>query len=175
MLSSAEMTTKTTIRHELPIDEDTYWTKLFHDEGYTRRLYVEALGFRKYEPIRKEKEADGDVVRRYAMEPPTELPGVIRKIAGDPSYVEEGRWSAKDRVYRFTITPKAMPEKVRINGTLRIEKRGEKKIERVIELEIEAKMFGVGGVLESFIEKTNRENWDKNAVFSRKYIAENGL
>ena len=36
-------------------------------------------------------------------------------------------------------------------------------------------IFGVGGAIESFIEKTTRESFDKAAVFTNKFIHEKGL
>ena len=37
---------------------------------------------------------------------------------------------------------------------------------------IEAKIFGVGGLIESSAEKQLREGWDKSAVFMNKWLAE---
>ena len=54
----------------------------------------------------------------------------------------------------------------------RIEKIGDDKVRRIVELVIEAKVFGIGGMLESTTEKQLRDGWDDSAVFMNKWLAE---
>lgn len=169
------MSTSISIRHVLPVDEDTYWSKMFNDADYNRRLYLEGLGFVRYEPVSSTTEADGTVVRKLSMEPKNDAPAVVQKIAGSLAYEENGRYSPSERVYRFDITPARLADKVKVRGSIRVEKRGDREIQRIVDVEFDVKMFGVGSVLEGFIEKTNRDNWEKNAVFSKKFISEKGL
>ena len=61
-----------------------------------------------------------------------------------------------------------------IGGTFWVEPRGDKKIERICECEVQVKIFGVGGVVESFIEKTTRESYEKTAAFTNRWLAEKG-
>ena len=44
---------------------------MFNDADYNRRLYLEGLGFVRYEPVSSTTEADGTVVRKLSMEPRT--------------------------------------------------------------------------------------------------------
>ena len=55
---------------------------------------------------------------------------------------------------------------------MRIESVGDKKVRRVTEMTIEAKVFGVGGLIESTVEKQLREGWDNSAQFMNRWIAD---
>ena len=165
------MSTTITLRHTFAIDEASYWDKLFFDPTYSRRLYLEALEFVRFDPSEAVTESDGSRTLRVAMEPKNDAPAVVQKLAGTLAYVEEGGWNATDRVYRFTLTPSKLADKVKMSGSIRVSPRGEREIERIVEVRTEVKLFAVGGVFESFIEKTTRDSWEKNAVFTRAYIA----
>ena len=63
-----------------------------------------------------------------------------------------------------------MADKLRQEGTMRIEAVGTGKVRRIAELTMEAKVFAIGGLIESTTEKQLREGWDKSAVFMNRYI-----
>ena len=74
-----------------------------------------------------------------------------------------------------TITTSKLPDKVKIGGEFWVEPRGEKKIERFCRCDIEVKIFGVGGAIEGFIEKTTRDSYEKAARFTNQFIRDKGL
>ena len=51
-----------------------------------------------------------------------------------------------------------------------IEPAGDGKVRRVSDASIEAKVFGLGGVLEGTAEKEVRDGWDKEAVFMNRWV-----
>ena len=169
------MSSTITLRHTFPIDEGTFWDKVFFDAEYNRRLYTDALEFPRFDPTPPITEADGSRTRRMSMEPKNEAPAIVQKLAGTLAYVEQGRWDVNDRVYRYSLVTSKLADKVKMGGTLRVIARGDREIERVVEVSCDVKIFGVGGVFESFIDKTNRESWEKNAAFTRAFIAEKAL
>lgn len=164
-----------TLRHTIETDLDTYWGKVFFDEEYNRRLNRDALGFRQFEVVENGEKPDGTRIRRTKVLPKNEPPAVVKKLIGDAPSLEEGSYDPKTRRYTFKITPHAMPEKIHISGSVRAEKKGERQIERIVEVDIKVSIFGVGGVMESFIEKTFKESYDQGAIFTNKFIAEKGL
>ena len=169
------MSSTITLRHAFAIDATTFWDAVFFDAEYNRRLYRDALEFPRFDETPPVTEADGSRTRRMAMEPKNDAPAVVQKLAGTLAYVEEGKWDRKDGVYTYTLVTSKLSDKVKMGGTIRAVARGDRAIERVVEAWCEVKIFGVGGVFESFIEKTNRESWEKNATFTRSFIAEKGL
>jgi hypothetical protein len=62
--------------------------------------------------------------------------------------------------------------KLRIEGALRCEPRGDAASVRVVDLEAEAKIFGVGGMLEASTAKSLRKGWDDSAAFINRWVAE---
>ncbi len=164
-----------TLKHTLETSLDTYWGELFFSEEYNRRLNRDALGFRKYEVLEESVSADGARVRRVAVLPRDEPPAIVKKLVGDAPSTEEGRFDAVARRYTFTIRPPTLAEKIHISGSIRGEALGERTMQRVVEVEIKATIFGVGGVIEGFVEKTVRDGYDRGAVFTRAYIVEKGL
>ena len=170
------MATHFTIRHTFPIDVDTFWAKVFFDEEYNRRLYTEALGFTGFKQLEKKEDADGAIRRKIWMEPRFDAPAVLKKVVGDSlSYTELGRFDPKTKKWHYEITPSRYPEKITIRGDFWAEARGEKQIERICTVEIDARIFGIGGALEGYIEKQTKESYEQTAAFTRKWIAEKAV
>ena len=63
-----------------------------------------------------------------------------------------------------------MTEKLRNEGTVKCEPRGDGKSTRVVEIIAEAKVFGLGGMIESSFEKSFRTGWQKSAEFINKWV-----
>ncbi|AKF04554.1 DUF2505 domain-containing protein [Sandaracinus amylolyticus] len=167
---------KFTLKNIFETDKDTFWAKVFFDEEYNRRLYLEALGFKGYELLELKELPGGVRTRRIRTEPKSEAPAVVTKlIGGDISYTEEGRWDPSTGIWKYTITTSKLSDKISIAGTFWVEPRGDKRIERICENDIQVKIFGVGGTVEGFIEKTTRDSYAKTEAFTNAFIREKGL
>jgi hypothetical protein len=57
-----------------------------------------------------------------------------------------------------------------VGGTVRAERVSDTKCRRVAEMSVEAKIFGLGGIIEGASEKQLREGWDKSASFMNKWV-----
>ena len=170
------MTTSFASRHIFETDVDTYWEKVFFSDEFQQRLYMEGLKFKHYELLSKKTEADGTIVKSIRTEPSSEAPAVVKKLIGDSiAYVENGRWDPQTKKWKYEIVTSKMADKVKIGGDFWVEARGDKKIERVVKVDITVKVFAVGGAIESFIEKTTRESFEKAATFTNAFIREKGL
>ena len=170
------MATRITLKHLFDTDEATFWPKVFFDRDYNQRLYHEALRYKRWELLEQREEPGGAIVRRASMEPAFEVPALLKKAIGDGiSYREEGRFDPATRRWRYTITPNRMAVKLTTRGEYWVEARGDKQIERICTVDLEAKIFGVGGALESFIEKQTREAYDTTMRFTNAFIREKGL
>jgi hypothetical protein len=162
---------KFTIRHTFEIDADKYWEKVFFNPDYNRRLYQEVLKFKGYEVLELRDQGGGAWIRKLRMEPGFEAPAVIKKILGDKvTYVETGRFDPVKKRWHYDVTPSVLVDRVKIGGDFWVEPRGPNRLERIAEMEIVAKILGVGGVLESYIEKETRQSYDKAAAFTNEFI-----
>ncbi len=167
---------KFTIRHTWNVTEEDYWPKIFFNDDYNLRLYKEGLQFPGYEVLEAKEHPDGSRTRKLRIEPKADAPTVVKKLIGDSlQYTEEGRWDPKTRRWSYAVTLSKLADKITIKGEFWVEKRGDKQIERICDVDVNVRIFGVGGVVESFIEKTTRESYEKTGKFTTAYIREHNL
>lgn len=158
------------MRHELECDCDTFW-KLFFNEEFNEALF-KALEFPAWKLI-DSKETDTEIIRMVKATPKMEAPAAVAKLLGSSfGYDEEGRYNKAKKTLKFIIKPNVMTDKLRNEGTVQCEPRGEGKSTRVVEIIAEAKVFGVGGMIESSFEKSFKVGWQKSADFINKWVKE---
>lgn len=161
---------KFTVSHEINCNEETFW-KTFFDKDFNEKLYKEALGFPSYKTL-EQNETDKQITRKVSGQPKMDVPGPVAKLIGSGfSYVEDGSFDKGSKVWRWKMIPSTLADKMRTEGTVRVEPVGSDKVRRISEITIEAKIFGVGGLMESTAEKQMRQGWDASAVFMNKYLA----
>ena len=159
------------VSHEIHCDAATFW-KIFFDKAFNERLYRDELGFPEF-AVTHQEETDTQIRRKCAGKPRMNMPAPVAKLIGDGfRYVEDGTFDKATQTWRWKMTPSTLADKLRQEGTLRVEPLGPGKVRRVAELLNEAKIFGVGGLIESSAEKELRAGWDRSAVFMNKWIAE---
>jgi hypothetical protein len=162
---------KFTMTHEIRCNADTFW-KTFFDKDFNVRLYKEALGFPDFSVT--EQTDDGATIHRLAAaQPKMDVPGPLQKLIGPGfRYQEDGTMKKAEGVWRWKMIPSTLADKLFTSGTVRIEPMGEDKVRRVAEMEIVAKIFAVGGLIESTAEKQMRDGWDRSASFMNKFLDE---
>ena len=164
------------IKHTFNCDLDTFWDKLFFDDAYNSALFEGHLKFSPYRVLELTRAPDGSVRRRVECAPPIELPAVAKKAIGDStSYVEDGRYDPKTRRFSVEVQPKVGGDKIKTKVVLYAEPRGEKRIERIVDVDNSVNIFGVGKIVEAFVEKQMRSTYDEAAAFTQRWIADKGL
>jgi len=164
-----------TVRHTFHTDLETYWNEIFFSPEYNARLYSEALGFKVFDLLELTGEPGERRTRKMRTEPAAEAPAVVRKLIGDSlTYTESGTWEPSTSIWTYEIKTNKLTDKVFIGGRLWAEPTDD-GIQRVAEIEVSVKVFGVGGAVERFIEKTTRDSYVKATKFTNDYIAEKGL
>lgn len=163
---------KFTVTHEINCDAETFW-KVFFDKSFNEKLFREVLGFPQFQ-IEAVNDSDTQLTRKVTGTPKMNMPGPVQKLLGSGfSFTEDGTLDKATKVWRWKMTPSVMADKLRQEGTMRIEPAGPGKVRRIAEITNEAKVFGIGGLIESSAEKQLREGWDESARFMNKYLAEN--
>jgi hypothetical protein len=170
------MATKVRVEHAINCSEDTYWNQLFFDEEYNRRLNGEALKFSSFQVVRKVDEGD-TIVRVMDMVPRIgDLPMALKKVIGENAgYREEARFDKNRKRYAMKVIPNKLADKVRVEGELYTESTGEKSCRRIATAEINASIFGVGGMLERKIAEDLEKAYGIAARFTNEFIKEKGL
>jgi hypothetical protein len=157
-----------TMRHELDCDCDRFW-KLFFEKDFNEALF-KALEFPEWKLL-DSKETETEVVRNVKAVPKMEAPAAVAKLLGSSfGYDEEGRFDKATKTLKFVIKTNVMTDKLKNEGTVKCEPRGEGKSTRVVEITAEAKVFGLGGVIESSFEKSFRVGWQKSAEFINRWV-----
>jgi hypothetical protein len=161
---------KFTVVHEINCNVDTFW-QTFFDKEFNEKLYREGLGFPEFSVL-EQRETDTQIIRRAAGQPKMNMPGPVMKLLGNNfRYTEDGTFDKASKQWKWKMTPSTLADKMRQEGSLRVEPIGDNKVRRVAEMVIEAKIFGVGGLMESAAEKGLREGWDQSAVYMNKHLA----
>ena len=110
-------------------------------------------------------------MRKVNGTPKMDVPGPVAKVLGSNfGYKEEGKYTKSTKLWQWKMIPSTMADKLRNEGTMRVEAVGETKVRRIAELVIEAKVFGIGGLIESSAEKQLRDGWNKSAQFMNKWL-----
>jgi hypothetical protein len=157
---------KITESFELDCAPERFWS-VFLDENYSRALYLEQLKFRKFDVLELREGS-----RKLALSPALNLPGVIEKLVGDSfAYEEHGTLSGNVWTWKM-VQPKDITKKpmIQTHGTIRVEPAANGKCRRTDDVTVEAKMFGIGGIIESTVEKELRSSWSKELPFLREWI-----
>lgn len=160
---------KFTVTHEINCNAETFW-QIFFDKAFNEQLFLRELGFPEFSVV-SQTDNSTSIIRKVAGQPKMNVPGPVAKLLGDGfRFTEDGTFDKASKTWRFKMTPSTMADKLRQEGTMRIEPVGDNKVRRIAELVIEAKIFGLGGLIESSTEKQLREGWDRSAVFMNRYI-----
>ncbi len=160
---------KFTVTHEIRCNADTFW-KVFFDKDFNVSLYTGTLGFPDFKVV--DQTDDGTTVtRKVAAQPKMDVPAPVQKLIGAGfRYTEEGSMKKSEGLWRWKMHPSTLADKLFTSGTVRVEPIGTDKVRRVAEMNIEAKIFAVGGLIESSAEKQMRDGWDRSATFMNKFL-----
>jgi hypothetical protein len=159
----------------LPCSPERFW-QVFLDETYTRAVFMDALQFKDFGVLELDETS-----RKIRAVPRLKVPGVIEKLIGDSfAYEEHGTLDRARGLWTWRMVPpsnldptkKPKKEIVTTRGTVRVEPAGDGKCRRSDEVVVEAKIFGIGGLIESTVEKELRASWAKEFAFLTRWLEE---
>lgn len=150
----------------LDCEPEKFWSVFFDDE-YIRKMHLEGLGFREVEILEKT-----ETRRRLRAVPALDVPETVAKLLGDRfGYEERGTVDRSKGEWRWSMLPNALGDKLRTEGTVTIESAPGGKTRRHDNVVIEAKLFGVGSLIEGTAEKQLRASWEKEEAFLKRWLA----
>ncbi|MCA9537123.1 MAG: DUF2505 family protein [Myxococcales bacterium] len=165
------MATKFTVEHVLNITPEGFWTKIQPSEAFYQALYIDHLGY-EYELLECDLAAG---TRKARIKPTADAPKVIRDALGERfAFIEDGRFDAAAGRYDFEIIPNTFTDKVRTTATQTMVPHGSDQCVRTVHFEIDAKLLGLGTILEKFIAATTRASYGDSAQFTNDFIAKLG-
>jgi hypothetical protein len=164
---------KFTLTHEINCSADKFWTYFF-DKDFNTHLFLDELRFPEYEVL---EQTEGEAVRRRVRgKPKMTMPGPVAKLLGDSfGYEEDGTFDPKTQTWVWKMKPNTLADKLRNEGTVKVAAAGDGKCRRVAEIICEAKVFGLGGLIEKSTEEQMRDGWNKSASYMNKWIADHPI
>lgn len=145
---------------------EAFWA-LYFDTDFTIRLHLDHLGSTSAEVVSQEGDLTKGLVRtlRYGQRP--NMPGPVRKIFGEEVVTTEvSTYDPATTTTTFTMTPGTMADKTQITGRIALARAGGGATE-TFELDARVKIFGVGPIVERFIEAQARDMQAKAVEFMR--------
>jgi hypothetical protein len=161
---------KLTLTSEWDCTPDAFWA-LYFDLDFVIRLHLEGLGSTSAEVISQEGDLTSGLTRelRYGQRP--NAPGPVRKIFGDEIISTEVTvFDPGTSTATFTLTPGTMADKTRLAGSIVLTSAGGVTTE-TFSLEAQVKIFGVGPVVERFIDHQTREIQERSVAFMRTALS----
>lgn len=159
-----------TIVHALSCSPERFWN-LFLDPDFTREMIVDGLGFARCEPDPVVQE--GSLRRRHTyVEPKVDLPGPVAKLIGPRlGYDENGTFDEKTGIWTFDMRLSVLSDRIKLGGKLRVEPAGEEQCKRIADLWVDARIMGLGKMVEKAAEKNMRDGWGKSADWMNGWMA----
>lgn len=161
-----------TMVQDIALDLDEHW-RLFLDDDFDKKMYLEGFGFPRYELL-DHRDGEAESFRRIRVVPKLDVPGPVAKILGSSfAYTEEQTFDKKARTSRSRVVPSVLADRLGSDSAVRAEAAGAGKTRRTIDISVEARIFGIGGMVESALEKNLRTGWDNAAAYMNKHAAQN--
>ncbi|MCA9622691.1 MAG: DUF2505 domain-containing protein [Myxococcales bacterium] len=152
--------------HHIDCDPATFWSVFWDDDAFLRELYLEVLQFKSFTVVSR-----SETKRVMRLVPKMNVPGPVAKVIGDTfGYEDHAELDRGAGEMRWQMKPNTMQGKLLVQGMVRVTPDGD-GCRRVDEVTIEAKIFGVGGLVEGSTEQEVRAGWDKEAAFLKRYLA----
>ncbi len=163
---------KVDLSHLIDIAPDQFFEDLFFNEDYNAEMY-RTLDFKERTVLEKEDRGD-TIYRRVRQVPNRTIPGAIQKVIRVEriEYNETSTYNKRTGRVTIEIQPGIMPDRIKSKGELWVEPAGPGRCTRRFVLDIEVKMFGIGGLMEKEIAKDVTASYDKSAAFTNRYIAD---
>ncbi len=149
--------------------EERFWS-LYGDDAWLRGMLLEGLGYGGIV-------IDSNVVtptgweREFRMTPKLRAPDAVLKLVGGMSITDTGRFNRATRTLEFRQRLSVMSDKLLISGTMRTEADGVGRCRRISKVNFEAKVFGLGGLIEKAAESNVRKGFQDGADYVNRWLA----
>jgi len=160
------------IAHDIDCSAERFW-ELYLDARWTRDLIAECVGF--FECRIDEAEVTEREVRRHMyVVPDVHLPGPVVKILGHRfGYHEDGVLDRAAGRWTWTHRLGVLSDRITMRGTMRIEPVVADRCRRDVRISIEARLFGVGKLVERAAGQATRDGWEKSARWINDWLLHN--
>jgi hypothetical protein len=162
---------KYTIDQEFRCESVERFAAVYFSETFNEVVAIE-LGLKERRLVEEEPVEGERVRRRVRMIPSVQLPGALKKLIGDHeiNYDEVSTYDPKSHALEFYIDSAAR-DRLEVKGTIRFVKTAS-GVRRLIDCEANARVFGVGGLIERLIESEVKKSYETIAKVMQRYLDE---
>lgn len=163
-----------TVIHKIETNVDGFWSAFF-DPELAQALADDLKEYAGFEVVEERKDASGNVHRRVNCWTKIEVPAIAQKLVGDGKYTEVGVFDSATQRYKAQYIPNMNADKLRTDFEIIARPVGDGlHCERVISVENTVKVFGIGSMLASLLERTQREAHTHSADFTNAWLRSRG-
>jgi Protein of unknown function (DUF2505) len=161
------------IEHSFECSVETFWDHVFFNPAFSQKLFIERMRFERWEETSHTPTADGfrrivEVVPRVG-----ELPAPIKALLKDGAgYREEGEFFRSQSLYRVRAIPRSLPDRILISGDMRVESLGPNRCKRSYVGKVEAKVFGIGGIVENRILDDIDKGYQRGSEVTQSWLVD---
>ena len=152
------MSLRVTSEHVIECIPAIYWDRCLLSDSFNRRLFVEELRYADYEAMPSSRIGGTRFLRRVHAEPGAHnVPSLVRSAL---AYDEVGELDTRTNEYRFSVRNVSMPDALRVSGSIlarQVPYQPACRLSAVVDVEV--KLFGLGGVLEERIAHELRRSF----------------
>jgi hypothetical protein len=158
--------------HEIHCNAERFW-ELYLDPQWTRDMIAGSIGFSECRI--DEAEVIEDEIRRHMyVVPQVHLPKPVVKVLGKRfGYHEDGVLDRREGRWSWSHRLGVLSDRISMSGTMRIEPVAEDRCRRSTRISIEARLFGVGRLIERAAWQATRDGWDESARWINDWLLEN--
>lgn len=156
-----------TKEHRIELSASRFIECSFEPE-FLKRMNLSAMGVQTFET--QSRDVDGDIwTIKNRVTPADNMPGFIKKLVGQSFYYDEVVTHKKGSdTITATMTPSVLRDKFKMSYTLRVHPLGESACRRVMDWDIEIKIFGIGGQVEKFAAGQVESGLEQSASYMSK-------
>lgn len=161
------------IEHTFDCEVERFWSEIFFDREFNEALFLGRLKFERWQEIERTPTADGFVRVVEAVPRIGEVPAPVKALLKNGAgYRERGEYKRATSSYSLSVTAQSLPDKLKVSGEMTVEPSGAGRCRRVHLAEVQAKIFGIGGVLEKLVLDTLEKSYNKSAAFTDNWLKE---
>ncbi|MDY0004766.1 MAG: DUF2505 family protein [Polyangia bacterium] len=147
---------------------ERYVEEYFNPEGRHRR--VAGAGGVSFSAKEVKREAPEWTMRAELVEK-LNAPAPVRKLFGEINRLEEeSRWAVGGDLIQVVVRPDRMRDKLSIQMLYRLEGLADGTCKVTLDMEIQARVFGVGGLIEKMAAKEMPEAFSKDAAYFNEHF-----
>lgn len=154
-------------------DPERFWDDFYFHADYGQRIYVQGLGFTRWELLEQTAD-DQRIVRKVALEKPLPpgLPGPVRKLLGETTtFIEHGEFDRRTREYHLTLTSDRIGSRGEVRGVIRVAPHPDGCLRKAT-LQATARIVALGGRVEKVLIDAFSEGYRDAVPHGNAWLAE---